>query len=135
MTHLGLVSFQSQLAFFRIYDSKFNLHPVPYLSQASESRISHSVLLFCISEYPLNGFLPCFVHPLDSRRAASLLRDFHIVAPDVPGHDLREILALGAKMPGGAVQQTCGLLLHSRQPSRLVVLYSSTRFSGQMKHS
>ena len=84
--------------FFQIHGSKFKLHPVSYLGQASESRISHSVLLLGIGENPFNGFLPGLVHPLADRRTPGILCHLHIVAPDVPGHDLREILALGAKV-------------------------------------
>ena len=89
--------------FFQIHGSIFKLHPVPYLGQASESRISHSVLLLGISENPFNGFLPSLVHPLADRRTPGILCHLHIIAPDVPGYHLRAVLALGAKMSGGTV--------------------------------
>ena len=81
--------------FFQIHGSKFKLHPIPHLGQACESRISHSVLLLRICKDPLNSLLAGLVHLLTDRRAARLFCHLHIFTPDVPGHDLREVLAPG----------------------------------------
>ena len=89
--------------FFQVHGSKLKLHPVPYLSQASVSCISHSMLLLGSCKYALNGFLPCLVHPLVDGSVPGIVRKFFVLLPDVPGYYLGKILALGTKVSGRTV--------------------------------
>ena len=88
---------------FQIHSSKSKLHPVRNLSQACVSGISHTVLFFGIRKDTFNGFFSCLVHPLVDRRVPGIVSQFFVILPDMPGDGLYEVLALCAKMSGGAV--------------------------------
>ena len=69
--------------FFQIHGSKFKLHPVCYLSQASVLRVTHTVLLLRIGEHTLNLLFSQTVQLFVYRHMADMLRHLHIVLPNM----------------------------------------------------
>ena len=88
---------------FQIHGSKTKLHPVRNLSQACVSGITHPMFLFGIRKDTLYRFFSRLVHPLVDRCVPSVVCQFLVVLPDVPGNRLNAILVLCAKMSGGTV--------------------------------
>ena len=78
---------------FQVHGSKFKLHPVRHLGQASVLRITHAVLFLGIGKHTLYFLLPQLVDVPVLRCVPDVLRHFHKVLPDVAGN---RFLTLGA---------------------------------------
>ena len=78
---------------FQIHGSKFKLHPVCHLGQASVLGVTHAVLFFRIGKYTLDLLFSQPVQFFVHRHIPDMLRHLHIVLPDMAPH---RFLAPGA---------------------------------------
>ena len=69
--------------FFQIHDSKFKLHPVCYLSQASVLRVAYTVLFLRVGKHTLNLLFSLPVQLFVPRHVPDVFRHLHIVLPDM----------------------------------------------------
>ena len=96
--------------FFEIHGSKFKLHPVGYLGQASALGITHGVFLFCVGKDPFNGLLLPQVQFLVFGYVTDIVCQLFIVFPDMPLHHFDTIPGMGAQVAGGTPAQIFGSL-------------------------
>ena len=78
---------------FQIHGSKFKLHPVCHMGQASVLGVTHVVLFFRIGKYTLDLLFSQPVQFFVHRHIPDMLRHLHIVLPDMAHH---RFLAPGA---------------------------------------
>ena len=82
--------------FFEVHGSKFKLHPVCHLSQASVLCITHGVFFFRIRKVPFNRFFAFLVKLLVLRRISGII-------PDMTLYRLYAILGMGTELSGRAI--------------------------------
>lgn len=94
---------------FEVHGSKFKLHPIRHLGQASIACITHGVFFFGICKDPFNGlFAPSVQFPV-FRRVAGILCQFLVVLPDMALHCFHTIHGVGAKQPCGTICADVGI--------------------------
>ena len=89
--------------FFEVHGSKFKLHPVCHLSQASVLRITHGVFFFRIRKVLFNRFFAFLVKILVLRRISGIICQFLIFFPDMTLYRLYAILGMGTELSGRAI--------------------------------
>ena len=94
---------------FQVHGSKFKLHPVCHLGQASVLCITHGVFFFGIRKDTLNGFLPSLVKLLVFWRVAGVVRQVLVILPDMSLYGLYAILGMCAKRSGGTICADFGI--------------------------
>src|SRR5699024_4332622 len=68
------------------HGSKFKLHPVCHLSQASILRVTHGMLFFCISKYTLDLLFSQPIKFLVWLHMSGIFCHLDIVVPNMPCH-------------------------------------------------
>ena len=89
--------------FFEVHGSKFKLHPVCHLGQASVLCITHGVFFFRVRKGPFNRFFAFLVKVLVLGRIAGVVRQFLIFFPDMALYRLYTILGMGTELSGRAI--------------------------------
>lgn len=107
---------------FEIHGNELKPDPVGNLGQASVLSIPHGVLLFGVRKDAFDGLLAPLVQVPILRCIAGVVGQFLIILPDMPLYRFHTSLGVSTKMAIRQFAHTCGLLLYSRYPSRLVVL-------------
>ena len=85
---------------FQIHGSKFKLHPVCHLSQASVLSIAHCVFFLGVRKDALNGFFSPLVKLLVFWRIAGVICQIFIAFPDMPLYGLYARPGMRAKPSG-----------------------------------
>ena len=67
----------------RIYGNKLKLHPVCYLCEASVLRVTHTVLLICVSKHAFNLLFSLPVEFFVHSHMPHMLRHLHIILSDM----------------------------------------------------
>ena len=98
---MGCIPFPSS-QLFEIHGSKFKLHPVGHLGEASVLRIAHAVFLFCIGEHTLYFLFSQPVQLAVYWGVPGILSQFHKILSDMPHHRLFAFGVCGAFVPGRA---------------------------------
>lgn len=86
---------------FQIHGSKFKLHPVCYLGQASVLRVTHPVLFLRIGKHTLNLLFSQPVQLFVHRHVPDMFCHLHIVLPDMAQHSFFALGVFGAHSSGG----------------------------------
>ena len=89
--------------FFEVHGSKFKLHPVRYLSQASVLCITHSVFLFCVRKDPFNRFFALLIQIAVLRRIPGIIRQIFVVLPDMPLYRFCAVFGMCTQSPRGTI--------------------------------
>ena len=97
--------------FFQIHGSKFKLHPVCHLSEATVLRVAHAVFFFCVGKYTLNFFFSQTVQFSIYRHVPDVLRHLHKVLPDMAQNRFLALCIFSALRSGGAVFAKVGSAL------------------------
>ena len=87
--------------FFEVHGSKFKLHPVGNLSQASILRMTHGVFFLGVCKDPFNGLFSPLVQFLVLWSITGVVGQFLIILPDMPLYALYTVLGAGTQMAGG----------------------------------
>ena len=86
---------------FQIHGSKFKLHPVCHLGQASVLRVTHPVFFLRIGKHTLNLLFSQPVQFFVHRHMPDMLCHLHIVLPDMAQDCFLALGVLGAHPSGG----------------------------------
>jgi len=83
---------------FEIHGSKFKLHPVLNLRQATVRSITHLVFFFCIGENSFDGFFSPFIQFFVLRRVPYVVCQLLEIFPYMSGYRFDAVFGMGAKL-------------------------------------